>query len=235
VTDFRQVNGIDITVAPHDQAVALLTGIRGEISLVISRDECDVTPPPPPTDHGSGSSPAITWPTTPLDADTELPIIVQPPTPNYAAVESPSNLQQSPAAVVRDADAVAMDPSAAAADVEIGTAADVGEPRTTHAGASDPLPADLMDLSPPECEMMTSRDDVIISVPDAATNIDLQLRTMEALLYRDLGFDIGVDDDDADDFGLRAAAAASALSRSPISSDVKDMIQHGMLETLRLL
>jgi hypothetical protein len=33
-----QVNGIDITVAPHDQAVALLTGIRGEISLVVSRD-----------------------------------------------------------------------------------------------------------------------------------------------------------------------------------------------------
>lgn len=34
----QQVNGIDITVAPHDQAVALLTGIRGEISLVVSRE-----------------------------------------------------------------------------------------------------------------------------------------------------------------------------------------------------
>jgi len=39
-----QVNGIDITVAPHDQAVALLTGIRGEILLVVSRDVTDTNP-----------------------------------------------------------------------------------------------------------------------------------------------------------------------------------------------
>lgn len=41
----HQVNGIDITVAPHDQAVVLLTGIRGEISLVISRDSSDIRSP----------------------------------------------------------------------------------------------------------------------------------------------------------------------------------------------
>ena len=38
------MNGIDITVAPHDQAVALLTGIRGEILLVVSRDSSDTSP-----------------------------------------------------------------------------------------------------------------------------------------------------------------------------------------------
>ena len=37
------MNGIDVTVASHDQAVALLTGIRGEITLGVSRDAASVS------------------------------------------------------------------------------------------------------------------------------------------------------------------------------------------------
>jgi len=226
--DFRQVNGIDITVAPHDQAVALLTGIRGEISLVVSRDQHDVTPQP----TNLGASPTVTWPTTPLDSSTELPIIVQPPTPNYAAVESPSNARQPPA-VANDAADVAMD-SSAVADVKVGVVADIDEPvesAETGDGVSEPLSPDLMDFSTPPCELVTSRDDVI-TAPDTAADIDVQLRTRAMMPcgdYEDVEFDV---DDDDDGLG---AAAASGTSRSPMSSDIRDMIQHGMLETLRLL
>lgn len=223
----HQVNGIDITVAPHDQAVALLTGIRGEISLVVSRDQRDVTPQP----AGQGASTTITWPTTPLDADTELPIIVQPPTPNYAVVESPSNERQPPS-VVKDATDVAMDTSAAA-DMEIGAVVDVSEPpetAETDVGVSEPLPPDLIDLNAGPFEVMTSHDDVI-----TASDIELHLGTKEMMSlsqYEDVEFDI---DDDDDDDGLWAATVSGVTGPSPMSSDVKDMIEHGMLETLRLL
>jgi len=223
------VNGIDITVAPHDQAVALLTGIRGEISLVVSRDQHDVTPQP--TSHGASST--VTWPTTPLDAST-LPIIVQPPTPNYAVVESPGDERQPPA-VVKDATDVAV-------EVEIGSAADVcrSPPETVQsdAGESEQLEPDLMDFSTPTCEVVTSHYDDVITVSEAAADIALQVRTTELSMpppfseYADIDFDI--DDDDDGDLLLRPAAV-SGVSLSPMSSDIRDMIQHGMLETLRLL
>ena len=203
-----QVNGIDITVAPHDQAVALLTGIRGEISLVVSRDQSDIQPQL--ADHGSRST--VTWPTTPLDAGTQLPIIVQPPTPNYATVESPSNVQQPPA-IAKD--------SFAAADVEIGSVADVTDQDTADllAELSEPLEQpDLIDLNAPLCETVTSLEDVIL---------DVQQRTTE-MMCEDIEFDI-----DDDDFG--GSATMSMFSSSLMSSDIKDMIQNGMLETLRLL
>ena len=226
--DLHQVNGIDITVAPHDQAVALLTGIRGEISLVVSRDQHDVTPQP--TSHGASST--VTWPTTPLDAST-LPIIVQPPTPNYAAVESPSNVHQPPP-VVKDATGVAMD-STADADVEINAAADVGEATETveiDAGVSEPFAPDLIDLSGPQY-------DEVITEPGTVADVDVQLRTTDVIALggyeQDIDFDFCDDDDDDDDDDLLGAAAVSGVSMSPMSSDIRDMIQHGMLETLRLL
>ena len=225
------MNGIDITVAPHDQAVALLTGIRGEISLVVSRDQHDVTPQA--TNHGASST--VTWPTTPLDAST-LPIIVQPPTPNYAVVESPGDEQQAPA-VVKDATDVAMD----SAEVEIGSAADVdkwpAETTQSDAGESEQLEHDLMDFSTPTCEVVTSHYGDVITVSDAAADIAVELRTTELSMappfseYADIDFDI---DDDDDDLLLRPAAV-SGVSVSPMSSDIRDMIQHGMLDTLRLL
>jgi len=211
------VNGIDITVAPHDQAVALLTGIRGEISLVISRDQHDVTPQP--TNH-------VARPTMLLNAGTELPIIVQPPTPNYAVDESPSDMQQPPA-VVKDASDVAMD-SSVAADVEIGAVADISEPTETaevDAGVSEPLPVDLIDFSGPPCEVITT--------PVTADDVELQPRTTDVIPfshYEDVEFDF-----DDDDEGLAAAAVSGVSGSSPMSSDIRDMIQHGLLETLRLL
>lgn len=212
------MNGIDITVAPHDQAVALLTGIRGEISLVVSRDhdddaDNDVTPQP--TSHDAAST--VTWPTTPLDAD--LPIIVQPPTPNYAVVEAPTppSPQQAPASVVKDVAAVAKDAE------------------TVETVASEPLSPDLIDLGGDEAAAVTSHDDVII-VPEVEippTTADL----MTFDQFRNMQFDVGDDDDDfeyeADEEIMGAAAAG--VSWSPMSSDIRDMIQQGMLETLRLL
>jgi len=217
------VNGIDITVAPHDQAVALLTGIRGEISLVVSRNQSDVTPP---ANHGAIST--VMWPTTPLDAGTELPIIVQPPTPNYAVVESPQ-----PPAVVKDAADVATD-SFVAADIEILSAEDTGKPQETvepDADLTEPLSTDLIDFSARPCEVMTSHDDVTAVPRAAAADVDVERRTRELMTldqFDDMEFD--VDDDDDDDDELR-----STVSWSPMSSDIRDMIQHGMLETLRLL
>lgn len=219
------MNGIDITVAPHDQAVALLTGIRGEISLVVSRDQNDdVTPPQQPTNHSA--TPTVTWPTTPLEATpTELPIIVQPPTPNYA--------------VVKDAIDVATD-SFAVADVDI----DVGEPRetvdATSADLDDPL-IDLSDPGAPQCgaaATVTSRDDVITV---ACGEMEVELRTRELMSFdqfEQIEFDVELEDldDDDDDLGLRPPPPPPAVPWPlPISSDVRDMIQHRMLDTLRLL
>jgi len=225
--DFRQVNGIDITVAPHDQAVALLTGIRGEISLVVSRDQSDVTPQP--TTHGAVST--VTWPTTPLDAGTELPIIVQPPTPNYAVVESPR-----PSDVVKDATDVATD-SFVAADVESGAVAEVGgrkETAETDADLTEPLSIDLIDLSAAACEAVTSRDDDVTTLPRGdVLEVDVRTRELMSLAqFDEFGFDI---DDDFDDDDDDVALAATGVAWSPMSSDIRDMIQHGMLETLRLL
>lgn len=214
------MNGIDITVVPHDQAVALLTGIRGEISLVVARDENDATPLQT-TNHSS----TVTWPTTPLDA--ELPIIVQPPTPNYAPVQLPQ-----PSAVVKDAADVATDSS----DVENGAAAGVSEPTdTVETDAEvldpilDPIPTDLIDLSAaPPC------DDVVI-VPQTVTEIDVQQRTTELMCFGQFG-DAELDFyDDDDDYNDDDTAAVSAVLWSPMSSHIRDMIQHRMLETLRLL
>jgi len=114
------VNWIDITVAPHDQAVALLTGIRGEISLVVSRDQT-------PTSHGAASP--LTWPSaTPLDA-AHLPIIVQqPPTPG----------------VVKDAADVARDSFSAPADVDIERAETTERPLIDLSDAPEPAADDVM-------------------------------------------------------------------------------------------
>ena len=214
------MNGIDITVAPHDQAVALLTGIRGEISLVISRDQRDVVTPEPANQVASST---VTWPTTPLDdGDAGLAIVIQPPTPNYAVVQSsPSNV-----AVVKDATE-----SAAATDVESGAAACADEPPKTV--DTDP---DLPEHLPP-CliELNTKRGDVI-TVSDAAEDIDLQLGTRQMMFgqYEDPEFEVDFyDDDSQDDFW--AATMSGVTGSSPMSSDIKDMIEHGMLETLRLL
>jgi len=235
------VNGIDITVAPHDQAVALLTGIRGEISLVVSRDQLgDVTPPPEPTSNQSGAV-TLTWPTTPLDATdtTDLSIIVHPSTPNYAAFELLSNEDQQPppASVGTDATYVAMDVAMdAAADVVSGPTAEVDEPLgETAESESEPVAPDLIDFS----ETMTSPVDVItVSSDTAAAAVDIgPLETRELMMlgqYDEEDFDI--DDDDR----LWAAAAGTTLSSrvsrsSPMSSDVRRMIEHAMLQTLRLL
>lgn len=216
------MNGIDITVAPHDQAVALLTGIRGEISLVVSRDQSDVTPQP-----ANQGAVTVTWPTTPLDGDTELPIIVQPPTPNYVTVESPSNEKQPPA-VVKDATDVAMDSTAAVVDVENVAVADADELAETEAACSvsEPLPRDV------DPQAMTSRDYVM-----TVSDIDVQLETTELMSYDEtydqyehLQFDVDLDDE-----GLWAGAVSGVTGLSPLSSDIKDMIERDMLETLRLL
>lgn len=235
------MNGIDITVAPHDQAVALLTGIRGEISLVVSRDQHgDVTPPPQPVSNQSGAM-AVTWPTTPLVTPdtTDLSVIVQPPTPNYAALELPSNEhQQPPPSVVRDVTDVAMDvgmDSAAAADVVSDPVDDVGEPAEIAQPESEPIAPDLIDFN----ETMTSRDDVITASSDTAAAVDISLEARGMMLlgqYDEEDFCI----DDDDDEGLWAAGGITAVSSgvtrsSPMSSDVRHTIEHAMLETLRLL
>jgi len=218
------VNGIDITVAPHDQAVALLTGIRGEISLVVSRDQHDDVAP---ESSNQGSSSTVTWPTTPLDdADAGLAIVIQPPTPNYAVVESsPSNV-----AVVKDATDVAMQ-SAAETEVESGAAAGAEEAEKTV--DTDP---DLPEHLPPDLIDLNAQCSDFITVSAAAEDIDLQLGTRQLMFgqYDDPEFEVDFyEDDSQDDFW--AATVSGVTGSSPMSSDIKDMIQHGMLETLRLL
>jgi len=202
------VNGIDITVAPHDQAVALLTGICGEISLLVSRDQ-------QPTNQGASST--VTWPITPLEPSA-LPIIVQqPPTPNYAAAESP----RVPG-VDTDATDVAKDSSTACEDV----CEPVQTANVEYSETIQPLEPDLMDFSSPTLDAKT-----------LAREIELQQRTTQAEAipfsqYADVDLDIEYDDDDSD---LLGGAAAAAVLGSPVSSDIRDMIQQGLLETLRLL